>query len=346
MIPAPPASSPSSAPRVALRQLWHVTLWTGALLRPTTGAGTLRRATLWAGALTIAVGAASADGLTTGTAAPADSSTATPRARAAHATDRLDRATRAADMLARASRALDAGAPALADSLFAAIIDEGGVPEDPIARHRHAILTARLAASRGDWRTTDETLRAWQRAPARRTGSGEVLFWLGWSAMHQARAAEADSLLVLASAYGEDARSQDALEYRFAGLLENGPALQHYVRGLPESPLPHPLRLASLDQVPSTSSLYPQARWQLALLHEVHADTALSRRLLDTLATNTRSIYGRRAAAWLALLRERQAPDTALAAYETLLMRHQQGVTAEIARKRVQALRQKLRPAE
>ncbi len=247
--------------------------------------------------------------------------------------------------LTRAARALDAGEIARADSLFTLFVDSSGsssVPRLPGARHHAEIVAARLAASRGDWRATDESLRAWQRAPARREGSGEVLFWLGWSAMHQARAAEADSFFVLASAYGQEPRSQDALEYRFAGLMENGPALQSYLRGLPESPLPHPLRLASLNQVPPTSALLPQARWQLVLLHEVRADTALSRRFLDTLASDIRSVHGRRAAAYRALLKERQSPDTALAAYETFLIRHQQGVTAEIARQRVRILREKL----
>lgn len=246
-----------------------------------------------------------------------------------------------AEALARVLRALDAGDIPVADSLFAGI---AGPPAAPAARHRYEIAAARLAASRGDWRKTDETLRSWQRHPARREGSGEVLFWRGWSAMHQARPAEADSLLVLASAYGEDARSQDALEYRFAGLRESGPALQSYLRGLPESPLPHPLRLASLRQVPAGSSLHPEARWQLVLLQEARGDTARSRPLLDSLAADPRTLPGRRAAAYRALLKEHQHPDTALAVYETLLMRQQQGVTAEIARQRVRILREKPGP--
>lgn len=240
-----------------------------------------------------------------------------------------------AEILTQVTRALDAGDIPRADSLFT-------LPSPPSPeRHRFAIATARLAASRGDWRTVDRTLRAWQHDPGRREGSGEVLFWRGWSAMHQGRTAEADSLLMLASAYGGEPRSQDALEYRLAGLLETGDALQSYLRGLPESPLPHPLRLASLNRVPPPSALHPQARWHLVLLHEVHGDTALSRPLLDTLASDLRSVHGRRAAAYRALLKERASPDTALTAYETLLIRHQQGMTAEMARQRVRILREK-----
>src|SRR5690606_38160456 len=160
-----------------------------------------------------------------------------------------------------------------------------------------------------------------------------------------ARGARADSLFMLASAYQEDDRSRDALEYRFAGLLESGPALQDYLRGLPESPLPHSLRLASLAQVPPESPLHPQARWHLALLHETRGDTVVSRALLDTLARRGGGVAGRRATLYLGLLREKQAPDTALALYEALLLKQQQGVTAEAARKRVQEMRNKLRPA-
>lgn len=240
--------------------------------------------------------------------------------------------------LARAARALDAGDIARAESLYALPGD------DPGARHRREILGARLAASRGDWRGVDAALTAWNGSPARLEGTGEVLFWLGWSALHQARGARADSLFVLASAYQDDERSRDALEYRYAALLDNGPALQSYLRGLPESPLPHSLRLASLAQVASPSSLYPYARWHLALLHEARGDTTLSRPLLDTLARQGRGIAARRASLYLGLLRERHAPDTALAIYEALLVRNQQGAAAETARKRAQNLRKKLRP--
>lgn len=239
------------------------------------------------------------------------------------------------EALSRAEDALDAGDIAAADSLRSRI----GEALPAGLRHRQEIVGARLAASRGDWRSADARLRAWRTSPQRREGSGDVLFWLGWSAMHQARAAEADSLLVLASAYGEDARSQEALEYRFLGLLENGPALQDYLRGLPESPLPDPLRIASLERVPAESRLFAQARWHLAVMFEARGDTARSRPLLDTLSRDTRSVAGRRAATYRALLLERRAPDTSLKAYEEVLIGGQQGVTAEIARRRIRALK-------
>lgn len=289
------------------------------------------RATLARGAVLLAIAAVSA-------AASDDAGKTAPTAKNAQV--RSVPRPPAETPLARADRALDAGDPARADSLLTVASRN---PSEPATRHRREILNARLAASRGDWKTADATLRAWLKNPERREGSGETLFWMGWAAMHQARANAADSLLVLASAYGEEPRSQDALEYRFAGMLENGPGLQDYLRGLPESPLPHSLRVASLFRVNAGSRLHPHARWHLALLHEARGDTAVSRALLDTLARDARSMPGRRAAAYRALLAERNAPDTALAAYETLLVGHQQGVTAEFARKRARELRGKLR---
>ncbi len=240
------------------------------------------------------------------------------------------------DLFQNVETALNAGDIHRADSLHTLA---GPVNRNPGVKHEARILDARLAASRGDWKSTDAILRAWRNSTERREGSGEILFWMGWSAMHQARLTEADSLLVLASAYSDEERSQDALEYRFAGLLDPGPHLQDYLRGLPESPLPHPLRVASLDRVPQNSRIFPYSRWHLAVLLESRGDTARSRPLLDTLARNTRHAIGRRAAAYQALLTEQAAPDTALKAYEKILMDGQQGVTAEFARKRAHKLR-------
>jgi hypothetical protein len=255
-------------------------------------------------------------------------------------------------LLRAAERALDAGDGAAADSLRQVLT---ALSPARLERQRLELLDARLAASRGDWRGAETRLRAWRASSERREGSGTVLFWLGWAALHQARLAEGDSLMVLASAYGDDARAQDALEYRFAALMENGPALQDYLRGLPESPLPQNLRLASLERVPTTSRLSGYARLRLALSLEAAGDTARSRPLLDTLAQNIRSIPGRRAAAYRALLHERRVPGgspeltplpslrvrpEALKEWEEILVSGQQGVIAEIARKRIKTLRE------
>ncbi len=231
-----------------------------------------------------------------------------------------------------AERAFDRG------DLFAA---ESLVTAAPASASPHSLhlLKARLAASRGDWRRTDAILREWNMHPERSGSTGEVLFWKGWSALHQGNVPRADSMFVLASAYAGEPRAQDALEYRFAALLENPPALQEYLRGLPESPLPGHLRAASLQRVPAESRLRPYALWHLARIHEQEGDTATSRDLLRELAREPSTVPGRRAAARLGAILEAANPDSARATYEGVLLRQQQGIPAEFSRERLQKLR-------
>jgi hypothetical protein len=235
------------------------------------------------------------------------------------------------DAIPRIETALNTGDIQQADSLHALIASQrrSGSP------HRRVIVDARLAASRGNWKTTEAILHSWRDDPARREASGEIFFWLGWAALHQARLSEADSFLVLASAYSDESRAQEALEYRFAALLDNSPALQAYLRGLPESPLPRPLRIASLRQVPESSRIHSHARWQLVQLLEAEGDSIAAGGVLDTLARNSATIPGRRAILDQALKKADTSPDSARAIYESLLIKYQQGVSAEIARKRL-----------
>jgi tetratricopeptide (TPR) repeat protein len=237
----------------------------------------------------------------------------------------------------RSEAALDAGHPQVAESLFTLAGQAAGA-----ARHRHQreILEARLAASRGDWRTSESRLQAWKRNESRPEGSGEIFFWLGWVALHQARIAEADSLFVLASAYVDEPRAQEALEYRFAALLDPSANLQHYLRGLPESPLSLHLRIASLEKVVDDSRLYPHARWYLALHHLAQGDTVKAREILSRLAHGPASVPALRARVLEAFLTESMAPDSALTTYEALLTKHQQGVLPEFSRKRAKFLRE------
>jgi hypothetical protein len=245
-------------------------------------------------------------------------------------------AERPGALLERVEAALDRGFPSEADSLFAEV---GKTPGGGAPRHRREIARARLAAARGDWRGADKRLDAWKRDAARGEGSGEILFWQGWSALHQGKKPEADSLFVLASAYTASRGAQDALEYRFAALLEKPPVLLDYLRGLPESPLPDSMRLAALERVPKGSRLHPYAQWQLALLLEVLNDTLRSREVLTPLAGNLATLPGRKAAARLNYWRESSSRDSAATGYEGLLMKQQQGVSSEFARKRLQNLR-------
>jgi hypothetical protein len=247
--------------------------------------------------------------------------------------------------LARVEYLLDAGRVHEAESLFSA--GSGHAERGSLARHRREILAARLAAVQGNWKKTDARLRAWKNSGERGEGSGEVLFWLGWSALHQGRKPEADSLFLLASAYVDEGSSraraargsQEALEYRFAALLESGPVLLSYLRGLPESPLPDSMRLSALERLPPSSRLYPHGQWQRALLLEVLGDTVRSREILASLATDLSVLPGRKAAARLNYLREGAARDSARTGYEGLLLKQQQGVSSEFARKRLQNLR-------
>jgi hypothetical protein len=246
------------------------------------------------------------------------------------------RAFTESEALARVDAALQSGDTQVADSLFAIAVKSGN---DAKNRHRREILIARLAAGRGDWNSAEARLRSWEQSPARTSGSGEILFWRGWAALHQSRTADADSLFVLSSAYVEEPRAQAALEYRFAVLLENSPALLDYLRGLPESPLPGSLRAASLSRVPRDSRLFQFAQWQLALLRESQGDTVASVEILTLLAQDLNGIAGKRAAAVLAFLSEKSTPGLALQAYESLLVKTQQGAIAEFSRNRVQGLR-------
>jgi len=245
--------------------------------------------------------------------------------------------------LDRVERLLDAGRPREADSLFQSIADA----RDDASRNRREIAAARLAAAQGNWKKTDARLRAWKTSSERGEGSADVLFWLGWSALHQGRKASAESLFVLASAYVSErvseraatSRVQSALEYRFAARLDSSAALLEYARGLPESPLPDSMRLAALARLPAASRLYPYSLWQRALLSELTGDSTGSRDLLTTLASNPGTLPGRRAAARLNARREASDRDSAKTGYEGLLMRQQQGVSSEYARKRLQMLR-------
>jgi hypothetical protein len=247
--------------------------------------------------------------------------------------------------LARVESLLDAGRLHEAESLYTQ--GAGGGERGSLARHRREILGARLAAAQGNWKNADARLRAWKNSGERGEGSGEVLFWLGWSAVHQGKKAAADSLFVLASAYvdagaarGPNARgAQEALEYRFAGLLENSTAFTDYLRGLSESPLPDSMRLAALERIPKSSRLYPYAQWQRTLLLEILGDSVRSREVLAGLAADPKSLPGRKAAARLNYLREGSSRDSAKTGYEGLLMKQQQGVSSEFARKRLQNLR-------
>jgi hypothetical protein len=201
-------------------------------------------------------------------------------------------------------------------------------------------VQVRREASQGRWKEADARLNAWKNDPRRREGGGEVLFWQGWAALHQHRREEADTLFILASAYTDQAVSQRALEYRLALLLDSSQALYAYIRGLPESPLPDSLRSSALKEIPTSSPLYPYGVWETAMMAEKKGDKAAELALLQELAASLSSLPGRKAQARLAWLKfEPNSKDSAMSAYERLLLQYQQGVPSEFARSRVQILR-------
>jgi len=208
------------------------------------------------------------------------------------------------------------------------------------ARHAWEILKVRLAASQGHWKEAGERLDTWEDNTARRESSGEVLFWQGWLALHQHHVDAADTLFTLASAYVEESSAQRALEYRQALLIDSSQALYDYIRGLPESPLPDSLRSSSLAKVPESSPLNPYALWQSSLISRKAGDKNRELLLLQSVSKDISTLPGRKATARLAKLQfEPRFPDSAMAAYERLLLQYQQGVPPEFAKSRIQALR-------
>ena len=112
-----------------------------------------------------------------------------------------------------------------------------------------------------------------------------------------------------------------------------------FLRGLPESPANDSARRASLQRVPLSSPLYPMARWEQYLALE-KSGSPKAFEVLEDLARDPSSMPGRKAAVrWAYVKLESESPDSALAAYERLLLEYQQGVPAEFARSRIQALK-------
>jgi len=236
-----------------------------------------------------------------------------------------------------AREALNAGLPQTAATLLNNFpAPQGSAP----LRHAWEILQARLEASAGRLQDAETRLDAWKNNPDRREGSGEVLFWQGWAALQAHRRNAADTLFLLSSAYVDEDASQLALEYRYALLLDTSEMLYAYSRGLPESPLPDSARETSLEGVSPASPLHPGSLWERAKISERSGDKAAEISVLQELAKDLSSLPGRRAAVELAWVRfEPSDPDSAMAAYEQLLLQYQQGVPSEFARSRVQALR-------
>jgi hypothetical protein len=207
---------------------------------------------------------------------------------------------------------------------------------------RGKLLEAQALMALGKPQEAGRTLDALKRDPKRREGTGPILFWQACLALDQERYVSAESLLVLASAYTGVEEAQRALEYRFFLMADTGKSRPDFFRGLPESPHGLAERRQSLDKVEAGSGLWPFAQLEKAqiLLQNGHPDSAeavfdaVSKRSPDRLA-------GFQAEAKAAFTAEKLpgGRQAALARYEDLLIKYQQGVIPEFSRGRIKALR-------
>jgi tetratricopeptide (TPR) repeat protein len=187
------------------------------------------------------------------------------------------------------------------------------------------------------------TLDALKRDPKRQEGTGPILFWQACLALDQGRYHPAESLLVLASAYTGAEESQRALDYRFFMLLDTGAAARTpFFRGLPEAPRAAAERRQSLDRVPAGSPLWPFAQLEKAQIHLQEGEPDSAEAVFDRVARQSPDrMAAFQAEAKAAFIQEKLpgGRQAALARYEDLLIKYQQGVIPEFSRGRIRALR-------
>lgn len=209
--------------------------------------------------------------------------------------------------------------------------------------YRGRLLRAQALMSLGRPKESAQTLDALKRDPQRQEGTGPILFWQGCLALDQGHYASAESLMVLSSAYTGNEEAQKALEYRFF-LLQDTTAESrgHFFRGLADAPHSAAERLQSLDKVAPGSALWPFARIEKA---QIFVQTGLpdsAEAVLDDVAKRSPDrLAGLQAEAKAAFLQEKLpgGKQAALARYEDLLIKYQQGVIPEFSRGRIKALK-------
>ena len=208
---------------------------------------------------------------------------------------------------------------------------------------RGRLLKAQAQLAMGKPKDAAQTLTALKKDPKRQEGTGPILFWQGCLALDQGRFASADSLMVLASAYTGGEEAQRALEYRFYLLLDTaaGPR-PHFFRGLPESPHSPADRRQSLDRVAQDSPLWPFAQLEKAQIHLQNGDPDSAEAVFDAVSKRSPDrLAGFQAEAKAAFTAEKLpgGKQAALARYEDLLIKYQQGVIPEFSRGRIKALK-------
>lgn len=208
---------------------------------------------------------------------------------------------------------------------------------------RGRLLKAQAQMAMGKPKEAAQTLTALKKDPKRQEGTGPILFWQGCLALDQGRFASADSLLVLASAYAGSEESQRALEYRFFLLLDTAAGSRpHFFRGMPESPHSPADRRLSLDKVSQESPLWPFAQLEKAQIHLQNGDPDSAEAVFDSVSKRSPDrLAGFQAEAKAAFTAEKLpgGRQAALARYEDLLIKYQQGVIPEFSRGRIKALK-------
>jgi hypothetical protein len=207
---------------------------------------------------------------------------------------------------------------------------------------RGRLLKAQAQMALGNPKDAGKTLDALKKDPRRKEGTGPILFWQGCLALDQGRFAPAESLMVLASAYTGAEESQRALEYRFFMLLDTGAARPYFFKGQPESPHGPGDRAKSLDRVSRESPLWPFAQLEKAQIHLQNGDPDSAEAVFDSVSKRSPDkLAGFQAEAKAAFTAEKLpgGRQAALARYEDLLIKYQQGVIPEFSRGRIKALK-------
>ncbi|GEM_PF-2426046 len=207
---------------------------------------------------------------------------------------------------------------------------------------RGRLLKAQALMAMGKPKDAAQTLDALKKDPDRKEGTGPILFWQGCLALEQKRYVAAESLMVLASAYTGAEESQRALEYRFFMLLDTSGARPYFFLGLPESPHGPGDRALSLDRVSKDSPLWPFAQLEKAQIHLQNGEPDSALAVFDAVSKRSPDrLAGFQAEAKAAFIAEKfpGGRQAALARYEDLLIKYQQGVIPEFSRGRIKALK-------
>ncbi len=207
---------------------------------------------------------------------------------------------------------------------------------------RGRLLKAQSFLAQGKAQESADVLKALKQDPKRQEGTGPILFWQGCLAVDRGHFGAAESLFVLASAYTGSEEAQRALEYRFYLMQDTGASRPHFFRGLMESPHDNPTRLQSMQRVSQSSPLWPHAQLEKAQILVQMSLPDSAEKVLDFAAHNSQDrLAGLHAEARAAFLAEKLSGgrQAALARYEDLLIKYQQGIIPEFSRERIKALK-------